>query len=359
MRLRSLLAIGLLASACGGGGAAPDAGTDAYVAPPFTHGVSTLAGAGDYGLVDGDRDSARFWNPVNVTVGPDGKIYIADFDNGAIRRADKDGNVDTVYRDPSKFQRPFGLAFTPDGALYVGTDNDDTGAHTLMTGTIWKVDVATKTAAVVVRGIGRARGLAALPDGRVIVTDFLHHTIRALDPAQKTMTLVAGAEDVPGFMDGDAGTARFDAPYGVAVIDAATSPALIVADYANQRVRRVELDGTTSTIAGDGTAGFLDGAALTARFDHPQGVAVDAAGTIYVSDTDTWRIRAITGATVGTLAGSGTGGYADADDRLAAQLYGMEGVALAADGKLLYVADGSRGDDTQPYHRVRVVTITP
>jgi sugar lactone lactonase YvrE len=360
VRLRSLVVISLCATACGGGGGTPpDAAPDAYVAPPFTHGVSTLAGDGDYGLVDGDRNTARFWNPVNLAWGPDGKIYVADFDNGAIRRADPQGNVDTVYRDPSHFQRPFGLAFTADGALYVGTDNDDTGAHNLMTGTVWKVDVAAKTATVVVRGIGRARGLAALPDGKLVVTDFLHHTIRTLDPKTGTLTLVAGAEDVPGYMDGAGGVARFDAPYGVAVTTSGANPVLIVADYANQRLRQVALDGTTTTIAGDGTAAFKDGAALSAELDHPQGVAIDASGTVYVTDTDTWRVRRLAGGTVDTIAGNGIGGYADNDDRLAAQLYGLEGLCLSSDGKSLYVADGSRGDDTQPYHRVRVVDITP
>ncbi|HTJ40447.1 MAG TPA: SMP-30/gluconolactonase/LRE family protein [Kofleriaceae bacterium] len=357
MQLRSIVAISLCAAACGGGNAGPpDASSpDAYKAPPFTAGVSTLAGAPDYGFVDGDRDTARFWNPVNVIVGPDDKIYVADFDNGAIRRSDKDGNVETVYKD-SKFMRPFGLVFDASGALYVSTDNDDTGAHTLLSGTIWKIDTTAKTAEVVVRGIGRARGLAMLPDGKIVMTDFLHQTIRTLDPTTKAITIIAGAEDVPGFADATGADARFDAPYGVVVV---SGPSLVVADWGNQRLRAVALDGTTSTIAGDGTAAWLDGAALSARFDHPQGLAVAADGTIYVSDMDTFRVRRLANGMVDTIAGNGTGGYMDADDRLAAELYGLEGLGLSADGKKLYVADGDRGEDIEPYHRVRVVTITP
>ena len=361
-RTLSLSITAVVWGACGGGGGSPDAPSpDAYVAPPFTHGVSTLAGFSDFGLIDGDRSTAEFHNPVNVALGPDGMIYIADFDNGAIRRSDTSGNVTTVYKDPAHFQRPFGLAFATDGSLYVGTDNDDTGAHSDTSGTVWKLDVTAGTAAVVAKGIGRARGLAFLPDGRLVVTDFLHHTVSTMDVTTGAMTLLAGAAGAPGFMDGAATIARFDEPYGVVVIGDSSAPTIVVADFMNQRLRAVALDGTTSTIAGTGATGWVDGDALAAaKFDHPEGLAADASGTLYVTDADNWRVRRMTtGATptVDTIAGDGTGGYMDADDRLAAELYGLEGLTATSDGKTLYVADGSRGDDTEPYHRVRVVTM--
>ena len=349
---------GLGAVACGGGGGSPDASPDAYVAPPFTHGVSTLDGFGDHGLVDGDRNTAMFSNPVNTALGPDGNIYIADFDNGAIRRATPAGDVTTVYT-AINFVRPFGLAFGADGTLYVSTDNDDTVAHDPMTGTVWKLDLTAKpvTATVIVRGIGRARGLALLPGGKLVMTDFLHHTIRTLDPSNGQITLVAGAQDVPGFMDGGASIARFNAPYGVVVIP---GPKLIVADYENQRLREVALDGTTSTIAGTGVAGYNDAAALSAQFHHPESLAIDGSGTIYIGDIDNWRVRRLdaTFTAVDTLAGDGTGGYKDSDNRLTAELYGLEGMVSSGDGKLLYVADGDRGEEGLPYHRVRVVTVS-
>jgi DNA-binding beta-propeller fold protein YncE len=355
----------VVTGACGGGGGggAPDAPSpDAYVAPPFTLGVSTLAGFSDYGLIDGDRSTAEFHNPVNVAVGPDGMIYIADFDNSAIRRSDPAGNVTTVYKDPAHFVRPFGLAFASDGKLYVGTDNDDAGAHNDMSGTVWKLDVTAGTASVVAKNIGRARGLAFLPDGRLVVTDFLHDTVSTLDTTTGAITLLAGAAGAPGFMDGAAAIARFNGPYGVAVIGGASAPMIVVADFTNQRIRAIGLDGATSTIAGTGATGYMDGDPLTvAKFDHPEGLTADAAGTLYVTDLDNYRVRRMTtGATptVDTIAGNGTGGYKDADDRLAAELYGLEGLSVSSDGKSLYVADGSRGDDTEPYHRVRVVTIS-
>jgi sugar lactone lactonase YvrE len=364
---RVVLFVYLAAGACGGGGGgAPDAPPppDAYVAPPFTHGVSTLCGFGVFGLVDGDRSTAQLHNPVSTAVGPDGLVYIADFDNGAIRRSDTNGNVTTAYRDPAHFLRPFGLAFAADGSLYVGTDNDDTGAHNDTSGTVWRLDTTAGTATVVARDLGRARGLAVLPDGRIVITDFQHDTVRTLDPTTGAIAPLAGVSGMRGFMDGDAVTARFDEPYGVAVITGATGPKVVVADHGNHRLREIGLDGTTTTLAGSATPGWQDGDALAAaRFDHPEGLAADASGTLYVTDTDNYRVRRVTisstGATVDTIAGNGTAGYLDADDRLAAELYGLEGLTATPDGKTLYVADGSRGEDTAPYDRVRVVTMSP
>src|SRR5262245_26315539 len=82
-------------------------------AAPFTKGVSTLAGAAEAGFVDGDRSVARFNNPVNVAVGPDGRIFVADFDNGKLRVVTPDGTTSTLI-STENFRRPFGLAFAGD-----------------------------------------------------------------------------------------------------------------------------------------------------------------------------------------------------------------------------------------------------
>src|SRR5690242_8761771 len=109
-------------------------------APPFTDGVSTLAGAADAGYVDGDRDHARFHNPVDVAVGPDGKIYVADFDNNAIRVVEDDGTTSTFIKQQG-FARPFGLAFAG-SVLYITTDANNHGVHVAKkTGSIWRADI--------------------------------------------------------------------------------------------------------------------------------------------------------------------------------------------------------------------------
>ena len=350
------LVVSLLAGCPGGGSTAnPDATLpDAMIvdAPPFTSGVSTLAGAADAGNRDGDRDVARFANPVNATVGPDGLVYVADFDNGLIRAVDDTGQVTTVLSQQD-FERPFALAFGPDGKLYVATDNDDNGGHSAMSGTIWRVDVAAGTATVVVRDIGRPRGLAVLPDGRLVLSDYVHHVVRLLDPTTGKLTLLAGTWDAAGYANGKGAAARFDVPYGLAV----DGDRVVVADYDNNRIRAVSLvDGTTITLAGTGLAQYQDGPAGSACFDHPQGITIDDAGDVFISDADNYWIRRLASDQVDTVAGDGTAGYKDADDPLTARFYGLEGLAVRPDGTRLYLADGNRGEDA-PYNRVRVIDL--
>jgi len=338
---------------------APSGGdVDASVPPsdaaPFTLGVSTLAGVAEPGNVDGDRNIARFSNPVTVARGPDGSIYVADFDNNRVRAIDPQGVVSTVILQ-NGFQRPFGMTFAADGTLYVSTDNDDVGAHSLMSGTVWKINIRTRLATVVVAGIGRPRGLAAMPDGRLAIADNQHHAVRVLDPKTGAVTTIAGAWDVPGFVDATGSVARFSRPYGIAVRADGT---LVVADSDNHRIRLIDVaTGKTTTLAGSGTPGYHDTSLVASQFSHPQGVAIDTAGDIFVTDLDNFRIRRIRGSVVDTIAGDGTGGYRDADDRLTAEFYGLEGLSVAPDGSALYIADGSRGENV-PYNRVRKIDMT-
>ncbi|MCE9578482.1 MAG: hypothetical protein K8W52_35475, partial [Deltaproteobacteria bacterium] len=149
---------------------APDAAPPADAAP-FTHGVSTLAGAAETGSADGDRSVARFANPVNVLYAGGDALYVADFDNGLIRVVDAVGTTTTLVRQ-ADFSRPFGLARAASGVLYVQTDNAPGGAHSPTTGTVWRIDAATHAAIPIATNLGRPRGLAMLPDGRIAMTDY-------------------------------------------------------------------------------------------------------------------------------------------------------------------------------------------
>jgi DNA-binding beta-propeller fold protein YncE len=329
-----------------------DGGGDDDGDVPFTGGVSTLSGAAMAGYVDGARKVARFANPVNVAY-RDGLVYVADFDNGKLRVIDADTHVTRTLVGQPSFKRPFGMAFAANGMLYVSTDNDQNGNHTTMSGTIWRVDVESGAAAVLANAIGRPRGLAVLPDGRLAVADYLHHVIELVDPHTGTVTPIAGAWDVKGMIDGAGAVARFSAPYGIAVRG---DGKLIVADYDNNRIRLVGLDGTTATLSGASDPGFVDGATAAARFSHPQAVSIAASGDVLITDPGNFRVRRIAGDHVETIAGNGTGGYADVDDRLASQLYGLEGLAVVPDGSMIYIADGNRGED-KPYNRVRQIKL--
>jgi sugar lactone lactonase YvrE len=338
----------LLGCAANGGGTDVIPGDDDDGDLPFTNGVSTLAGAAEPGYVDGSRRVARFSNPVNVAY-RDGLLYVADFDNGKLRVIDVNThNTGTVIAQQG-FSRPFGMAFASDGTLYVATDRDRSGNHTPMSGTIWRVDVKARTATPIADAIGRARGMAVLPDGRIVFADYLHHVIQIVDPGTGQVTPLAGAWDVKGMVDGPGATARFSAPYYVIVRN---DGRLLVTDFDNNRIRVVSLDGTTETLSGATEAGFADGPMNTARFSRPQAMSVAANGDIYVTDLGNFRIRRITGDRVETVAGSGKGGWVDHDDPLSAELYGLEGLAVVPDGSMVYFADGSRGEEV-PYNRVR------
>jgi len=321
-------------------------------APPWYDGVSTLTGAADKGKVDGPRGTARLNNPVNVAYGPDGKLYVADFDNDLIRVVDvTTGDTSTLIKQQG-FARPFGLAFGKDGVLWVSTDNNATGTgHSLMTGSLWRINPGARSATLAIQNIGRPRGLAVLPDGRIAIGDYMHHVVEIFTPSTAQVTVLAGTWDAKGMVDGVGAAARFSTPYHLVLRQ---DGKLLVADYDNSRLRVVGLDGTVTTFTGNAGSGFADGMMTDARFLHPQGLAMAANGDIYVTDLGNYRLRRIKGNVIDTVAGSGKGGYEDSDDKLGAQLYGLEGLSLRPDATEIYLADGGRGEAV-PYNRIRVV----
>jgi len=318
---------------------------------PFTNGTSTLAGSGDVGYIDGARAVARFSNPVNVAV-RNGQVYVADFDNNKLRVIDANSHETSTVIAQKGFARPFGLAFAGDGTLFVSTDNDMNGGHTAMSGSIWKVDLGARTVAILANAIGRPRGIAVMPNGKIAAADYEHHVIELVDPTSGQVTPLAGVWDSKGMVDGPGATARFAQPYGIVVKDGK----IVVADWENNRLRVVAADGTTQTFAGTGVSGFADGTMDSAMFSHPQGVALAGNGDMFVTDIDNFRIRRISGQTVATVAGDGKGGWVDNDDPLASELFGLEGLAVTSDGSMLYVADGNRGEST-PHNYVRQVKL--
>jgi DNA-binding beta-propeller fold protein YncE len=323
---------------------------------PLTDGVATLAGAGSSGFSDGCRGGARFFNPVNVALSPrSNDLFVADFDNGLLRRITPKGDVHTLVDDPD-FVAPFGMAFTPSGELYVQTDGRDDGVRTYTTGTLWKVDPNTGKTQVLARDLGRPRGLAAIGDDFLVLSDWTKHTVSIMNLKTRQIRLLAGKAGEPGFEDGAGGEARFNHPYHVVVLD---DGSLLVADHGNHAIRRVDRDGRVTTWAGTGQRGKADGPRESATFDHPQGLAMAHDGTLYVTDFEGYRIRAIdrTGK-VFTIAGDGQPGFRDGDPR-GARFNGLEGIVVSKDGNFLYVADGDRGKRTRTGpHRVRRLDLT-
>jgi sugar lactone lactonase YvrE len=335
-------------------GCATDSGGDddgAEDLGPFTNGVSTLTGSAQAGYVDGPRGVARFANPVNV-VYKDGKVYVADFDNSKLRVVDAETGETSTLIAQKNFIRPFAMVFAPDGTLYVSTDWSTGGGRDAMAGTLWRGDVDAKTATPIAEKIGKPRGIAVLPDGRLAVADYQHHVVEIVDPGTGAVTTIAGVWNAKGMVDGAGDLARFSVPYDLVVQDGK----LIVADWDNHRLRVVTLDGLVATFAGIGVAGFADGAMADAKFSRPQALAIASNGDLFVSDLGNFRIRRIRGNAVDTVAGNGSGGHHDDDDPLASEMFGLEGIDVTPDGSRLFIADGGRGEP-QPHNYIRRVEL--
>jgi sugar lactone lactonase YvrE len=312
----------------------PDAPPGPCDLPPLTMKVATLAGCADAGDADGDRGAVRFDNPVNLVLSPSGIAYVADFDSGRLRKVEASGKTTTLVQLP----HPFGMAIAPDGFLIVETDDDDMGMHSYATGTVWRVNPATASATVLARDIGRPRGIAVLPDGRIALTDQVHHVVELLDPTSGSVTVIAGEVDQMGHVNGSGDEARFSQPWDVIYANGD----LIVSEVDNGDLRRVTLEGEVSDVVAMGT------------LDQPQGLAIDSTGTIYITEYGTTHdVKKLSGTTVSAVAGS-TVGYQDSDDPAAAQFYGVEGMDVSADGSRLVVADGNHGDG-MPFNHVRVI----
>ncbi len=191
-------------------------------------------------------------------------------------------------------------------------------------------------------------GVAVDGAGNVYVADAGNDTIRKITPAGVVTTL-AGSPGQAGSADGTTGSAaRFDSPEGVAVDSKGN---IYVADTGNDTIRMITPAGVVTTLAGTpGQAGSIDGAGSAARFNSPEGVAVDSVGNIYVADTgnDTIRMmmpgRPYTTMTWGT---AGKPGSADGPG-IDALFNRPEGVAVDSAGNV-YVAD--TGNDT-----IRMIT---
>ena len=198
---------------------------------------------------------------------------------------------------------------------------------------------------------GFPRGVAADGAGNVYVADTRNHRIRKINVSGVISTLAGTGEDGDGGDGGPATEAQLCFPAGVAV-DAAGN--VYVADNWNHRVRKIDTAGIISTFAGSGVRGFGGdgGPALQARLAYPVAVAVDTAGNVYIADSRNHRIRKINpSGVISTFAGSGVRGFAG-DGGLAsnARLAQPSGVAADEAGNV-YIADSLN-------HRIRKVQVS-
>ncbi|TKC62361.1 DUF839 domain-containing protein [Pedobacter hiemivivus] len=289
-------------------------------APASEYIVSTFAGDGTAGLLNGAAADAQFRNPEGVAVDAQGNLIVVDRQNHTIRKITQAGQVTTIAGDgtagyadgvgtAAKFSSPWKVAVDLQGNIIVA-DRDNFKIRKIAP------DGTVSTLAGSTAGFADGSGSAAKfmqpldvvadAQGNVYVADNTSHRIRKVTPSGMVTTLAG--DGTAGFLDGTGTQTKFRNPSGLTLDQQGN---IIVADRLNHRIRKITPGGIVTTVAGAGTTGLLDGDVLTAKFADPYGVVVDANGNILVAELTNARIRKITPAgQVNTLAGS-SAGFAD------------------------------------------------
>jgi sugar lactone lactonase YvrE len=267
-------------------------------------GVTTLAGWPDSaGRVNGTGFTARFDFIDALTTDSSGNLYVADAGN-TLRYVTAAGVVTTIAGQP-------GVAGWQDGTGTGALFNDPAG-------------------------------VALDPQGNIYVADAADYTVRKVTSAG-VVTTFAGKGNTQGSANGTGTLATFTAPSALVADSAGT---LYLADGNGNTIRKITTPGAVvTTLAGTGSSGLTNGAAANARFNDPQGVAVDSAGNVYVGDTGNNCIRLISKSTgqVSVFAGSTRGAAGSSDGTGTAALFnGPAGLRVDASGNV-YVCDAGNG----------------
>lgn len=320
--------------------------------------VSTLAGRpGAPGWVDGTGPGAWFNHPGRLAVDAAGNAYVPDSYNNVIRKVTPSGVVTTLagtagvtggadgQGPAASFNYPRGVAVDGAGNVYVADAHNDT-IRMITPGGLVRTIAGAPGVAGGQDGTGDAARFAN-PDalildgsGSLYVTEYDNNTIRKLTPsgAGWSVGTVAGTAGVAGSADGTGAAASFNAPDGLALDSAGN---LFVADSRNNTIRRITPAGVVSTFAGTaGTRGSADGIGSNARFDLPADLAIDASGTLYVTEFNNDTLRAVTpGAVVSTVCGVAGAGTTDLDG-LPQRFSDPFGIAVdPSTGNLLFTLD--------------------
>ncbi len=268
------------------------------------------------GYSNGTGNAAAYYNPTDAVCDGAGNVFIVDAENHAIRKLAPFVNVGN-----GQVASTFAGA-NPNGGWGTAGYKDGNGAAA-------RFDTP--------------KGITIDGNGNLYVTDFLNHCIRKISSSGAVLTLAGKGTDY-GNKDGSSSEARFDSPYGIAMLDASN---LVVTDFQNTAIRKVNIStGAVSTICGG--FGYKDGTLAEAKFKQVRGVAV-VDGLIYVADAAAIRVIDIANNTVSTFAGSASAS-GNKDGNGTDALFGVLGGLSYDGGNALYATDMTN-------HVIRKITI--
>jgi uncharacterized protein (TIGR03437 family) len=320
--------------------------------------IRTVAGTGVGGFSGdgGPATSAMLSNTQGITLDALGNLYIADYGNNRIRVV-SNGNISTVAGNgtagfsgdggpatAASIYEPQSVAVDSTGQLFI-TDFGNDRVRKVSVGTSRIITTVAGNGLIGFSGDGSSATAASFAGtayvvvdsgGQLFISDFYNGRVRKVSGG--TVTTIAGIGG--GTIFGDGGPAISAGLLYTDDVAVDANGNLYIADSSNNVIRKVS-GGVITTVAGTGTAGFSGdgGPASSAAMNLPLGIAVDAAGNLYIADTDNNRIRKVSGGTIATVAGTGsTGSTGDNGRATSATLTYPYGVAVDSAGNI-YIAD--------------------
>lgn len=278
--------------------------------------VTTYAGSTVAGWLDGPALTAQFNQPLCICADDSGNLFVTDFEGQRIRKISYSGMVSTVAGN--------------------GIEGYTEGADT-------------------VAQFDYPRGITIDAAGNLFVADSWNHRIRKIDATTHEVSTYAGGGNVTGvgtsggYVDAGDTAARFHTPTGVAIDPPGN---LYVADALNHRIRMIDTQQQVTTTAGSGSSGgFSDGAALTAQLNTPTDLHRAVSGNIFIGDTYNNRVRLLANGTLSTIAGNGTAGFVNGTSS-SAEFNFTRAITANSTADSLWVIDYNN-------NAIRLITIQP
>lgn len=272
--------------------------------------ISTIAGGGGSNPENVTATSAQIGGVQGISIDGAGNLYLADYHNARIRKINTAGIISTIAggggslgdNGPATSARlfnPYGVAVDASGNVYVADAGQyrvrkisSSGIISTIAGTGTQGYSGDGGAANAAR-LMMPMGIAVDASGNVYVTDYTGHSVRKIDQATGIISTIAGTGQAGYNGDGIAASAaQLNTPMGIWVDPSGN---IYVVEKGNNRIRKINTAGIISTVAGTGIPSYnSDGIAATAAgLRYPSGIILDAAGNIYLADTENRRIRKI------------------------------------------------------------------